>query len=137
MARKFNINAKASPPTPHLIPSTNFLPQQTLTAPIAAFTMATILFVYARLSIQAAKRNAHLHREADGGQISWHNESLRRHGKLDAPEEQGTVSQIVGAVRDKDVKWEGEGKDNGKAKVEGGGAGETENERILRERRRG
>ncbi|TVY51320.1 hypothetical protein LCER1_G006239, partial [Lachnellula cervina] len=50
--------------------------------------MATILFVYARLSIQAAKRNAHLHREADGGQISWHNESLRRHGKLDAPEEQ-------------------------------------------------
>lgn len=46
-----------------------------------------------------------------------------------------TVSQIVGAVRDKDVKWEGEGRDNGNGKV--GGAGETENERILRERRRG
>jgi len=119
MARKFNINAK------------------TLTAPIAAFTMATLLFVYARLSIQAAKRNAQKHREADGGQINWHNESLRRHGKLEAPEEQGTVSQIVGAVRDTNVKWEGEEKENGSGSGKGGGPGETENERILRERRRG
>ncbi|TVY31777.1 hypothetical protein LSUB1_G008071, partial [Lachnellula subtilissima] len=76
--------------------------------------MATLLFVYARLSIQAAKRNAQKHREADGGQISWHNESLRRHGKLDAPEDQGTVSQLVGAARDKDVKWEEAEKENAK-----------------------
>lgn len=88
--------------------------------PLAAFTMAGILFVYARTSIQAAKRNAQKHREADGGQISWHNESLRRHGKLDSPEQGGTVAQIVGAVREGDVKGKGEG--------------ESESERILRER---
>ncbi|EHK97984.1 hypothetical protein M7I_6216 [Glarea lozoyensis 74030] len=41
-----------------------------VTAPIAAFTMAILLFVYARTSIQAAKRNAQRHREADGGQIN-------------------------------------------------------------------
>lgn len=43
-------------------------------------TMAGILFVYARTSIRAAKLNAQRHREADGGQISWEKESLRRHG---------------------------------------------------------
>ncbi|KAI9729926.1 MAG: hypothetical protein M1818_008366 [Claussenomyces sp. TS43310] len=58
---------------------------RTMTAPLAAFCMAAILFVYARTSIQAAKRNAQKHREADGGQISWRNESLRRHGVLEAP----------------------------------------------------
>lgn len=52
-------------------------------APLAALTMAGILFVYARTSIRAAKLNAKKHREADGGQISWHKESLRRHGQLD------------------------------------------------------
>lgn len=97
---------------------------QTVTAPLAALTMAGILFVYARTSIQAAKRNAQKHREADGGQINWNNESLRRHGKLEAPEEQDTVRQIVGAVSQK----EGEIK---------AGGGETEAERKLKERRRG
>ena len=52
-------------------------------APLAALTMAGLLFVYARTSIRAAKLNAKKHREADGGQISWHKESLRRHGQLD------------------------------------------------------
>jgi hypothetical protein len=51
-------------------------------APLAAVTMAGILFVYARTSIRAAKLNAQKHREADGGQISWHRESMRRHGQL-------------------------------------------------------
>lgn len=45
--------------------------------------MAGLLFVYARTSIRAAKLNAQKHREADGGQISWHKESLRRHGQLE------------------------------------------------------
>ena len=57
--------------------------------------MASILFVYARTSIQAAKRNAQKHREADGGQISWRNESLRRHGVLEPPEDQGAVRQLL------------------------------------------
>ncbi|KAF3034202.1 hypothetical protein E8E11_003245 [Didymella keratinophila] len=52
-------------------------------APLAAITMAGLLFVYARTSIRAAKLNAQKHREADGGQISWHKESLRRHGQLE------------------------------------------------------
>ncbi|KAJ4378453.1 hypothetical protein N0V86_006156 [Didymella sp. IMI 355093] len=56
---------------------------RTIMAPLAAITMAGILFVYARTSIRAAKLNAQKHREADGGQISWHKESLRRHGQLE------------------------------------------------------
>jgi hypothetical protein len=52
-------------------------------APLAALTMAGLLFIYARTSIRAAKMNAKKHREADGGQISWHKESLRRHGQLE------------------------------------------------------
>lgn len=57
-------------------------------APLAAFTMAGLLFVYSRSSIQAAKRNAQRHREADGGQINWYNENLRRHGQLAPPDAQ-------------------------------------------------
>ena len=53
--------------------------EQTIMAPLAALTVACLLFVYARTSIRAAKLNAKKHREADGGQISWHKESLRRH----------------------------------------------------------
>lgn len=68
---------------------------RTLTAPLIAFTMAGLLFVYARTSIKAAKRNAERHRMADGGQISWQNENQRRHGKLNAPENQDTFSQLV------------------------------------------
>jgi hypothetical protein len=73
--RNFNINAR------------------TVTAPLAAFTMAGLLFVYTRTSIQAAKRNAQLHRESDGGQISWRNESKRRHGVMDTPGKEGTVKE--------------------------------------------
>ncbi|KFZ17386.1 hypothetical protein V501_01752 [Pseudogymnoascus sp. VKM F-4519 (FW-2642)] len=77
--RKYNLNAR------------------TIATPLAAFCMATLLFVgYARTSITAAKRNAQMHREADGGQISWRNESLRRHGALAAPESKSTVKQLLG-----------------------------------------
>lgn len=70
-------------------------PLQTITAPLAAFCMASLLFVYARTSISAAKRNAQRHRDADGGQINWRNESLRRHGALERPEEQDTVGELL------------------------------------------
>ncbi|RAL59359.1 hypothetical protein DID88_006849 [Monilinia fructigena] len=76
--RKFNFNSK------------------TLTAPLAAATMALLLFTYTRTSIRAAKQNAQKHREADGGQINWANESLRRHGQLDAPEEQKNRKTVIG-----------------------------------------
>ncbi|KAH9223594.1 hypothetical protein DL95DRAFT_352324 [Leptodontidium sp. 2 PMI_412] len=109
MPPKWNINGKS------------------LTMPLAAFTMATLLFVYTRTSIQAAKRNAQRHREADGGQINWHNESLRRHGKLDAPGEGSTVGELVGALKG--------GK--GSVDVDGAVVGETVEERRVRERKRG
>jgi len=63
---------------------------RTLVAPLAAITMAGILFVYARTSIHAARLNAQRHREADGGQINWRNESMRRHGQLEKIDE-GTL----------------------------------------------
>ena len=45
--------------------------------------MAGILYTYSVTSIRAAKRNAQLHREADGGQLDMRKESLRRHGMQD------------------------------------------------------
>jgi hypothetical protein len=86
--------------------------------------MATLLFVYSRTSIRAAKRNAQKHREADGGQINWHNESLRRHGKLGPPEKQGTVAQLVGLAGEKELGVEGAGVSEG----------DTDGERRIRER---
>lgn len=65
-------------------------------APLAALTMAGLLFVYARTSIRAAKLNARKHREADGGQISWHKESMRRHGQLEKVEDdRGTLKEAL------------------------------------------
>ena len=58
--------------------------------------MALILFVYSRTSIKAAKRNAQQHREADGGQINWQNENMRRHGMMEKPGGQrGVVGELV------------------------------------------
>jgi hypothetical protein len=83
-------------------------------APLAALTMAGLLFVYARTSIRAAKLNAQKHREADGGQISWHKESMRRHGTMDRiDDDRGTFREaLMGDVRSKKGKEreEGEGK---------------------------
>lgn len=62
--------------------------------------MASILFVYCRTSILAAKRNAQKHREADGGQINWHNENLRRHGRLQSPAPQGTLGHLTATMRE-------------------------------------
>lgn len=63
--------------------------------------MAGLLFVYTRSSIHAAKRNAARHRAADGGQISWNNESQRRHGALDKPEEQYSIKQLIAGTQHK------------------------------------
>lgn len=87
-------------------------------APVAAFTMASLLFVYTRSSIQAAKRNAQRHREADGGQIDWNNENLRRHGQLERPDESVPLNK---RSRDKGA--------------EAGKRGETDLQRELRERK--
>lgn len=82
---------------------------RTITAPLVAFTMAGLLFVYSRTSIKAAKRNAERHRMADGGQISWQNENQRRHGKREAPENQDTLRQLVFGTETKLEKVSGKG----------------------------
>lgn len=71
--------------------------------------MAGLLFVYTRSSIHAAKRNAERHRAADGGQISWYNESQRRHGALEKPEEQESIVQLIAGTQDKTGKIAGKG----------------------------
>jgi len=76
---------------------------RTIVAPAAAFTMACLLFFYSRTSIQAARLNAQKHREADGGQISWRNESLRRHGHADRIEGTGGGKLIREAFRERPV----------------------------------
>ena len=71
--------------------------------------MAGILFVYSRSSIAAAKRNAQRYREADGGQISWRNETLRRHGALEKPTNQDPVHQLMRGAKDKIADAAGKG----------------------------
>jgi hypothetical protein len=86
---------------------------KTVMAPAAAFIMAGLLFVYSRTSIRAAKLNAQKHREADGGQISWHNESMRRHGQMNKIEndrntfKEALMSQVAVKKRPKEDETEG------------------------------
>jgi len=69
--------------------------QQTLIAPLAAVTMACLLYVYSRTAINAAKLNAQKHREADGGQLNWRHESLRRHGQLDKIDDRSLLKEAL------------------------------------------
>ena len=66
--------------------------------------MAGLLFVYTRSSIYAAKRNAERHRAADSGQISWYNETQRRHGALGKPEEQDSIKQLIMGTNERTEK---------------------------------
>lgn len=96
---------------------------RTVVAPIAAFTMAAILYVYARSSIHAAKRNAARHRAADGGHVSWYNESQRRHGVLERPEEPNIIKQLFFGTSDET------------ATVASKSKGRSEGEQLLRSRK--
>lgn len=72
-------------------------------APLAAFSMACVLFVYARTSIRVAKANAQRHRDADsGGQgLDLLSESRRRHGRAERVEDGGgTVTQLARGARE-------------------------------------
>ena len=57
--------------------------------------MACLLYVYSRTAINAAKLNARKHREADGGQLDWRNESLRRHGQLDKIDDRTLLKEAL------------------------------------------
>jgi hypothetical protein len=78
--------------------------------------MACLLFFYSRTSIQAARLNAQKHREADGGQLSWRNESLRRHGHVEKIEGTGDRKLITQAFKEKPIT----SKDIAREKVEKG-----------------
>lgn len=96
-----SVPSKPGPPPSPKNPFPRGVNRRTVVAPVAAFTMACILFVYARTSIRAAKANAQRHRDADGGEgLSLLNEHRRRHGfdkKLER--EGGTVTQLASEAR--------------------------------------
>jgi hypothetical protein len=97
--------------------------------------MAGLLYTYAVTSIRAAKRNAQLHREADGGQLDMRRESLRRHGLLE--EVQGTSGLQLFKNAQADMKDESKFMTEKKAKPLGSdqkeesGSPRTQNETIL------
>jgi len=109
---------------------------RTIMAPLAALTMASLLFVYARTSIRAAKLNAQKHREADGGQISWHKESMRRHGMAERlDDDRGTFKEALmgDMARSRKERLEKEKKEKAeKERLEEAGMDRSDNDKELR-----
>ena len=99
--------------------------------------MAGILYTYSVTSIRAAKRNAQLHREADGGQLDMRRESLRRHGMLDQVEGTKGLDLFRDAKaeskREKEYMGQGQAQALGTEEVEEEGRPRTEVERALEE----
>lgn len=97
--------------------------------------MAGILYTYSVTSIRAAKRNAQLHREADGGQVDMRKESLRRHGMLDPVQGTSGIDLFKNARADaKDESQfltERKAKPLGSDQKEESGMPRTENESVL------
>ena len=106
---------RRSPPV--LKPRGSVFNARTVTAPIAAIVMAGLLYTYSVTSIRAAKRNAKLHREADGGQLDMRRESLRRHGVLEKVE--GTTGVALFRDSRKEDRAEKELMGANKAKMPG------------------
>ncbi|KIW52687.1 hypothetical protein PV05_08312 [Exophiala xenobiotica] len=120
---------------PPMKPRGSVFNPRTITAPIAAVIMAGLLYTYSVTSIRAAKRNAKLHREADGGQLDMRRESLRRHGVLEQVE--GTSGmQLFVDVRAADKQeskmlTDKQARPLGSEQKEEVGTPRTENESIL------
>lgn len=91
----------ANPSPRHPLRRVPFTSRQ-LMAPMAAFTMACLLFVYTRTSIKAAKENAKRHRDADSGGegLNLLKESRRRHGRAEQVEDTkgGTIGELGRAL---------------------------------------
>ncbi|KPI37018.1 uncharacterized protein AB675_3654 [Cyphellophora attinorum] len=122
-----------TPPKSHTTPKSQLPPPRkrsrflgtftprTVAAPLAAFTMAIILYTYSVSSINAAKRNAALHRAADGGQLDMRRESLRRHGMLERVEgtRMGELYRASGGqVNDNGLQGRGDGSGSNRTGVE-------------------
>ena len=93
--------AKAPTPPSLKRPFPRPLNSRTIVAPVAAFTMACILFVYARTSISAAKANAQRHRDADSGGkgVNLLMESRRQHGMEKRIDSGNTVTELASELR--------------------------------------
>jgi hypothetical protein len=117
-----SVPTKSPPPPSPKRPFPRTVNSRTIVAPVAAFTMACILFVYARTSIRAAKANAQRHRDADSGGegLSLMNEHRRRHGLDKRLDEKGTVGSLASEAKAQLMgrKVEGTGE-----KKEAGGTG--------------
>lgn len=129
-----SVPSKPPPPPSPKTPWSRRINSRTIVAPAAAFTMACLLFVYARTSIRAAKANAQRHREADtGGEgLSLLNEHRRRHGMRDRVEgdQGGTVTQLASEAR---AQLMGKKKEEAKREqVEAGRSNEEERLRAMR-----
>lgn len=68
--------------------------------PLAAVILGSVIFVYTRTTVAAAKENARRAREADGGKINWRNENARRHGTLKKAEDRTLWGQLTGRESD-------------------------------------
>lgn len=122
------------PPNPKR-PLPRQINSRTIVAPVAAFTMACILFVYARTSIRAAKANAQRHRDADSGGegLSLMNEHRRRHG-LDKKLDRGgnTVTELAREAKSQLMGEKGEAKEKNGVRSGSGRSEEEERLRALR-----
>jgi hypothetical protein len=121
------------PPSPKR-PFPRTINSRTIMAPAAAFTMACLLFVYARTSIRAAKANAQRHREADsvGEGLSLLNEHRQRHGRAERLDKGGnTVVELANEAKEQllGVKRKGDVGDVDEART---GRSEEERLRALR-----
>ncbi|KAK4549784.1 hypothetical protein LTR36_005085 [Oleoguttula mirabilis] len=97
-----SVPSRPPPPPSPSRPFPRRINSRTVVAPVAAFTMACILFVYTRTSIRAAKENAQRHRNADsGGQgLSLLNEHRRRHGQAERLDRgNSTIAELAGEAR--------------------------------------
>ncbi|KAK4219715.1 hypothetical protein QBC37DRAFT_409591 [Rhypophila decipiens] len=70
--------------------------RRTIVAPLAAFTMAWILFAYTRASIQTAKVNAHMEREKLFSQ--HHNQVLEEQRRAAAEAAAAAAAATAAAV---------------------------------------
>ena len=129
--------AKApTPPSPKR-PFPRPLNSRTIVAPVAAFTMACILFVYARTSIRAAKANAQRHREADSGGegINLLNESRRRHGMQKKLDSGNTFTELASELKTQIFGSKAKDGQVDSAAAARGLRDEQERRRVLREAR--
>ncbi|TVY50061.1 hypothetical protein LOCC1_G000149 [Lachnellula occidentalis] len=134
MTRKFNINGKASSPPPPLIPLTKLTLSPTeINSPHSSLHHGDPpLRLRAHLN---PSREAQRTETQGGGRGP--DKLAQREFKTPWQVRCARGAGIVGALRDTHVSWEGEEKENEDGSGKGGRPGMTENERLLRERRRG